>query len=271
MPDNDNLDPTPENLSPSPDANATPALWFDKLDPDLRNNPGITKFKSEADLAKSYVELQKALGKDKVTLPTDKSTPDELKAFWKKIGAPEKPEDYDIGDEDIVEQARLDFATKEQFRKAMYEEGYTKKQFDAAWKFYKQSTNNRITQEVEAIKKMRDVSETELRGKWGAAYEAKVEGAQKVINSFFKDKGVRKEFEVLANDKGFIEAMADIAERLGEDKIGGRARATLTPNEAQAELNTMMMDKKGPLYNELDPAHDAAVDRFAELQQMATQ
>jgi len=54
--------------------------WYDSLDTDLKTNPTITKFKSPAELGKSYVELQKAFGKDKVVVPTDKSTPEEWAA-----------------------------------------------------------------------------------------------------------------------------------------------------------------------------------------------
>jgi hypothetical protein len=242
--------------------------WFDEFDPDLKSNPSITKFKSPAEIAKSYVELQKALGKDKVVLPTDKSTPEEWRAFYKKLGAPDKDDEYDVSDEELPEQARTDGAVKEAFRKAMHGQGLTKKQFEGAWKFYKESTLNRINQHAESLKSMRGGTEAELRQEWGAAYEPKVAGAQKVIDTFFKDKGIRPEFSVLANDKGFIKAMADIAEKIGEDVIAGSTRTTMTPQEAQTQLNEMMMDKKGAFHNELHPEHEAAVEKFNDLQRM---
>lgn len=242
--------------------------WHDELEPDLRANPSITKFKSVGDLGKSYVELQKSLGKDKVVLPTDKSTPEEWKAFYKKIGAPDKAEDYDVSDEDMPEQFRLGAEEKAEFRQKMLEAGLPKKHFEAAWKYYKESTLRRITQETENIKNMRGDAETNLRKEWGAAYEAKVDGAQKVINKFFEGKNIRPEFKVLANDKGFIQAMAEIAESMSEDVIAGKERSTLTPSEAQQELSKIVGDLKGPYYNELSPEHDATVDRVLDLQRM---
>jgi hypothetical protein len=267
----DNLAPTKEvdNASPTQDVAApqvTEKAWFELLDNDLKSNPSVTKFKNPGDLAKSYIELQKTLGKDKIVVPTDKSTPEEWKAFFKKAGAPDKDDEYDVSDEDMPEVARLDATSKEAFRKAMHAEGYTKKQFDAAWKFYKDSTSQRLNQEAEALKNMRGASEASLRSEWGAAYDGKVAGAQKVIDTFFKDKGIRPEFSILANDKGFIKAMADIAEKIGEDVIAGTPRMTMTPKEAQSELNMMMMDKKHPLHQELHPEHSAAVEKFADLQ-----
>jgi hypothetical protein len=263
-----------DNLTPEVVDNASPEVvvnknWYDDLDGDLKGNPSITKFKNVGDVAKSYLELQKTLGKDKVVVPTDKSTPQELAEFYKKIGAPEKDTDYDVSDEDVAEQVRLDAATKEAFRKSMHAQGLTKKQFEATWKFYKDSTNTRLNQQLESINQLRGASEASLRQEWGAGYEAKVSGAQKVIDTFFKDKGIRQEFNILANDKGFIKAMADIAEKMGEDVIAGSPRLSLTPSEAQSELNAMLMDKKGAFYNDLDPEHDAAVTKFGDLQRLA--
>jgi hypothetical protein len=150
----------------------------------------------------------------------------------------------------------------------MHGQGLTKKQFEGAWKFYKESTLNKINQHAEEIKNLRGGTETELRQEWGAAYDGKVSGAQKVIDTFFKDKGIRPEFSVLANDKAFIKAMAEIADKIGEDVIAGSTRVTMTPKEAQSELNNMMMDRKGAFHNELHPEHEAAVEKFNDLQRL---
>jgi hypothetical protein len=243
--------------------------WYDDLDADLKAHPSITKFKNKGDLAKSYVELQKTLGKDKIVVPTDKSTPDEWRAYFKAVGAPDKEDEYSTITDDMPEAIRDRKEALDAFRKAAYEQGVTKKQFDAIFGTYKGLKKAEFEQGIEKVGKMREASETELRREWGAAYEAKVDGAQKVINTFFKDKAIRPEFSVLANDKGFIAAMADIAERLGEDVIAGKPRNVMTPQEAQSELNSIMGDPKSPWRNELHPEHDAYVQKVIDLQRMA--
>jgi hypothetical protein len=246
-----------------------PQAWYDRLDGDLKSNPSITKFKSEADMAKSYIELQKTLGKDKVVVPTEKSTPEEWKAFFKKAGMPEADTEYDTNEEDLPEMVRSRDESLAEFRKQAHAAGVSKKQFDAMFKTYKKITNDRITQETEKLKGLKGETENALRSEWGAAYEGKVEAAQRVVNTFFKDKGIRPEFSILANDTGFIKAMAEIADKFGEDVISGKPRVTLTPSEATSEMNAMLMNKKGALYNELDPEHDAAVQKFQDLQAQA--
>jgi hypothetical protein len=262
----------PDDIIVTPPEGSEPPVvksWFDDLDPDLKANPSITKFKSPGDLGKSYVELQKTLGKDRVVVPNDKSTPEEWKAFWKKAGAPDKEDDYNVSDDELPEPARVSAEAKSALRKRAAELGVPKKHFDELFGTFKKLTESRFNQEVEGIKNLRGESETKLRDAWGAAYEPKVAGAQKVIDAFFKDKPIRKEFrDVLVNDVGFIQAMSEISEKMSEDVIGGTKRVTMTPDEAQSEYNTMIMDKKGALYNELHPEHDAAVQKLADLQAM---
>ena len=112
-------------------------------------------------------------------------------------------------------------------------------------------------------------TETVLRKEWGAAYEAKVDKAQKVINHYFAGKNIHKAFGALSSDEGFVKAMAEIAESMGEDSIAGAPRQTMTPKEAQSEINKMLGDTKHPFHNELSPEHSEAVNKYIELQHLA--
>lgn len=243
--------------------------WYEGLDPDLRENPSIKKFKDPASLAKSYVELQKMIGKDKIVVPTEKSTPEEWAAFYKKVGRPDDLTGYDVPDIEVPEEVKMREEHLETFRQKAHELGLTKKQFAELYGLQAEINNRIFSQHVEEAQKMMETTETALRQEWGAAYEKKIDNAQKVINSFFKDKGIHPAFKVLANDKGFVSAMTEIAERLGEDVIAGTARVTMTPEEAQREINKLMGDTKGPLFDDLHPEHTAAVEKFTELSRMA--
>lgn len=259
-------DPNP-NPDPKPTPDPTPQ-WFDGLDADLKANPSITKFKGMGDLAKSYIEIQKTLGKDKIVVPTEKSTPEEWKAFWAKAGAPDKEDGYDLNDDDVAEPIRVSAEDKAAFKKAAIEMGVPKKHLEGMFNAFKKMRENSFNQETDKAKNMRGDSETKLREKWGAAYEAKVAGAQKVIDTVFKGKELHPAWQVLSNDRAFIEGMSELAEMVSEDKIAGKARVTMTPDEAQSEYNNILGDKKHPFYNELHPEHDSAVTRMADLQAM---
>jgi len=243
--------------------------WFDELDPDLKNHPSITKFKDPKGLAKSYVELQKMIGKDKITIPTEKSTPEEWNEFYKKVGRPEEMTGYEAPDIQMPEEIKMRAEALEAFKAKAHELGLTKKQFAELYALQSEMTQSTFNQQVEDAKNMKAKTETELRKEWGAAFEKKVDSAQKLINTFFKGKELHKAFTVLANDKGFVSAMSEIAEKIGEDNISGTSRMTMTPKEAQSAMNQMLGDTKHPLHDDLHPEHSAAVEKFTELARMA--
>lgn len=65
------------------------------LDDDIKENKSWEKFKSPADLAKSYLELQKMVGHKGDFVGAD-ATPEETQAMWNKLGKPETAEAYGI-------------------------------------------------------------------------------------------------------------------------------------------------------------------------------
>ncbi len=70
--------------------------WLERLDPDLRANPSLASVPTLKDLAKSYVAT-KALVGTKLEMPGEGATPEQVAAWRKTVGAPEKPEGY-LGD-----------------------------------------------------------------------------------------------------------------------------------------------------------------------------
>lgn len=243
--------------------------WYDALDEDLRNNPSITKYKSFDDMVKGHLELSKMIGKEKIVIPTEKSTPEEWNAYFEKIGRPTDLTGYEVPEiKDLPEEIKMRDEMLEAFKQKAHELGLTKKQFAELYALQTEMSQNSFNQQKESLQKLAQVTETDLRKEWGAAYEKKVDGAQQVINTFFKGKGINKAFEILANDKGFVSAMSDIAEKLGEDVITGIPRTTMTPQEAEKEYNEIMGNPSHPLFNDLHPEHNAAVDRMTELRRM---
>jgi len=63
---------------------------------DFTKDPALSKFKTPGDVVKSYKELQAQIGKPRFDVP-GQDTPQEVASeFWKKLGVPEKPEDYGL-------------------------------------------------------------------------------------------------------------------------------------------------------------------------------
>lgn len=80
----------------SDDAGTFAPGWVERLPQDLRGNASLTVVPSIEALAKSYVETKSLVGK-KLEAPGEGATPEQVAAWRKTLGAPEKPEGY-LGD-----------------------------------------------------------------------------------------------------------------------------------------------------------------------------
>lgn len=76
-----------------------------KADPKVAQFGG--KFKTMDDLVRSAIEADSKLG-SMVKIPTDGAPQEELQAFYKKLGVPEKPEDYTLSAKDLSEEQLQD-------------------------------------------------------------------------------------------------------------------------------------------------------------------
>jgi len=70
--------------------------WKAGLPEDIRGEICLDTAPDLPELAKQYVNAQKMIGKNKVVLPTDKSTPAEIEAFRLATGVPKTPGEYKI-------------------------------------------------------------------------------------------------------------------------------------------------------------------------------
>lgn len=242
--------------------------WYDSLGSDYNSNPSITKFKSTEDLAKSYVNLEKMIGKNKVVIPKEGASSDEWNAFYKAVGRPDDISGYKTPAyaDDTPEELRMREDHLERYKAKALELGLNNKQYAELFALNNDIRQEMIGQERQKIEKMAQDTETALRKEWGDAYGKKVDVAQGVINKFFKGKNINPAFKVLANDTGFVKAMAELGESFGEDGIAGSPRVTLTPAEATAEYNAMISDSKNPLFDNAHPEHMAAVQKSIDLQ-----
>ncbi len=74
-------------------------------------------------LMNSFVHAQKAMG-SKVSLPNESASTEEWKQIYRKLGAPEKAEDYDLN----VPEFKFEEKVEQEIRKTLHEQGLSKKQ-----------------------------------------------------------------------------------------------------------------------------------------------
>jgi hypothetical protein len=213
------------------------------LDPELQSHKSWSKFKTPQELAKSYSELEKLVGK-KGEIPKQDATKEEWDLFYSKLGRPEKVEDYKIGIRDELKGG------EERLNKALqlaHDAGITKAQADKLFA-------GLMEQEVEMVKgidaqraELLAAEETKLRQTWGHGFDKMAD----VVERFEKSLGIFETFEQkgLNTDADLLILLGNLASRLGEDPEVNVARSS-TPAGLDAELseiNTQIKEylKKG--------------------------
>lgn len=162
--------------------------WTNATTKELRADPRFTayaaKFKSFDDAVKSAMELDSKVG-GMVSLPTEKSTPEEIAEFYQRFGVPEKPEDYDLEmskdleyTDDSLKEFR-DLALALHLNKAQAKEMFAKVNERA-----KAELDAYNAKQTETRKSEYQACEASIRKEWGAEYDQKLNLAKRGLAAY---------------------------------------------------------------------------------------
>lgn len=175
--------------------------------------------KLDADkLHKSYKELEKRLGAS-VVIPKSDAKPEEWSSFYKRLGRPEKPEEYELEDIFLPDGVtKADFG-EEDFKKAAFELGFSK---DQAKKLHKWAVN----QSMEIAKQQRakfEARKTEssdaLRKEYGEKYKEKLANVAMVSRKFGSEEWTQYLNEGAGNDPRLLRVLIKIGDAMSEDTL----------------------------------------------------
>ena len=267
-----------ENVTPVATENATPEAKVETPAPaaDWRESFGefksaaeFEKFKTPQDFAKSHLELVKMIGKDKVVLPNEKSKPEEIKAFYQKLGVPETPQGYKIPQ---IEGVTLNKEGAEAFLKVAHESNLSQKQIDSLYKYVLDSgVASAKDREAAEIKKSEEAVAT-LRGEFGRAYDERLGAANKVLANFATPDELKAIQGTLGNDPNMVRFLSKIGAAMSESgfKGMGAGPSVMTPDMAKNEIHRIMSDPHHPINVKNHPEHNVAVERMLDLQRMTS-
>lgn len=241
------------------------ATWRDSLPEDIRGDVNITKFSDVGTLAKSYVELQKVVGKKGIFPPGDKATPEQWKDFYKAAGQPE----YEKFEVKIPEGKKADSTAVEAFRKLAHDNGLMPKQAQGVMEWLFQQEEASSGAKMKAVETQAAEQLGGLKKEWGDGYDKQIALARMAV----KDVGgedFQKHLDStgLGNDVQVIRMMAKVGALLGEDKLrgdGAGGKFGQTPAEIQGEIDKVMGDTKNPYFDRNHAGHAAAVKHMEGL------
>ena len=223
--------------------------WNSTLSEDIREEKSLASFKTVGDLAKSFVNTKKMVGKNVVAIPNETSTEGEWQEYFKAGGRPETVDDYGLKApeglppelaEQIFPEAKLK-SWQDRFFKA----GVSKKAADV---FVAEFAKD-ILAESQAITQANETAAAELVSglatEWGAAYDQKLHMGDMAVQDFAGDNQELKEsLGYLRKDPNAIKMLAHFGGLLAEGKPPNYA-AIPTPSDYGDQIDTL---KANPLY-----------------------
>ena len=152
----------------------------DLIPENFREEKALDNFNNMEDFVKSYLHAQKIVGADKIPVPNKHATDEDWNEVFKRLGAPNNPEDYKYNFKD----QEMDSEAVQEFNKTAHRLGLLPKQAEGLIKFYNEmNVNNAASQEEQAAQAQLNV-ETELKKEFGPQYAKRLDQAKRLaVNS----------------------------------------------------------------------------------------
>lgn len=192
--------------------------WLAQMPADLKSNEAFKPYKTIGDLGKSYLELQgkvsevdglKAKLGTAIFKPGEKATPEEITAFHRSLGVPDKADAYEFLKGEGVEH---DPKMVEWAKSTFHEAKLTPQQasvMSTRWDAFIQEMGN--AEKAAFDKELSDV-EGKLKEEWKADYDVNLELSSRAFKHFAQAD--LKEFKA---HPVLIKAFHAIGKAMGED------------------------------------------------------
>lgn len=190
--------------------NITLAPWATQLPKDIRENPEYAQklagFAKLEDFAKSYFQMEGT-----TAIPGEQAPPEELAAFWRKLGHPEKPDGYTVAKDPNTAA----------FVSAAHAARLTDAQASAFWKQVSEDSNRQLAVMREAQQRELMATDAALQKEFGDKYEYALQMFQRGIGdgevkALVMQSGLAGKPEIV---KAFI-ALGEARQESGSPKSG---------------------------------------------------
>lgn len=237
--------------------------WTAKLPEDMKEaGASLGKFKSVTDLAKSYHHLEKTIGArpQGVIVPTDKSTPEEIAAYRKAMGVPEKLEEYNVTPEKLPDGMTWNPETAKPYMEIAHKHNIPPAAMKALVAVQMQQEQNRVDALTTLVQKRLADGKADLQKEWGADFEKNIGRAQIAAKLAAVD----------SNSPGFsdpnvVKAFVRLASMLSEDKLVSATNGSPGGGGGQARAKDIMTNPENPMYKKYQEGDKEAVSFVTNL------
>jgi len=257
--------------STATEAPVAEASWRDSLPEELKSNASLEKFSDVSTLAKSYINAESMIGKDKMVVPGANTTEEEWNDIYDKLGRPSDPNGYELTAE-IAEGEQIDEQLMSSFKDAAHKHGLSPTQAQGLLDFYNSiSSQSMVDMENNAILAQEDSSRT-LREEWGRSYEENLNKASNVAKQFLGEDIFSVQLadgSLLGDNASLIRGLNKIATVVSEDTLVGDKDSAASNAGMQQQINDLTAPNS-PYWNKMDPQHEATVQKVLALREVVS-
>lgn len=248
-----------QTTQPDPDLPA----WRKDLPEDIRGHASLSKFETTEGLAKSYVNLERMLGGDKVPVPKDWEDEGQRTMLLDAI-RPKAPDEYKLPMPEGIDDEILKTYSKDEesyWRQAFHQAGLSpwqaQKLFEAGVKprveSYQQSKTDSDNTRQEAVRS--------LQREWGGAYDANINAARVALKEFAGPEYFAYLDQTgLGNDPQTLRTWAKVGKQImGDQRLQGGDGGASTPADIETAITEHFSKHQAALMNNDHPEHDLRV------------
>jgi|TARA_R110000744_G_scaffold107476_3_gene203966 hypothetical protein len=243
--------------------------WTDGFEEPIKEHMLTKGYEDSAALANAYVNLEKTIGADKMTLPAADADLMEWDG-WHKLGTPADPEDYDLAAPDGYEG--YDTNTADWFREAAHGAKVPAPMAQRLHDAFVERQMAASVEQQEAATAQQDAWEDELKTKYGTAFDERVSQAKSALNQFGGD-----ELRTLLNQNGMgshpvvVDALSKIGIALGSGPQFKDAESSgqfgTTPDMAKEQIATLRAHPA--MYDKSHAEHKLVNEKLTRLNELA--
>ena len=215
------------------------------------------KFNSVSSLAKSYLNLERMLSKEKMPIPTDNDGDEVWDQAYKALGRPETPQGYQAP-EGIDPDAKA--ATDAIFHEAGLSQRQASKLYTRIAKALEDNANNQQEQSTQSIEQAVQALEADFGPRGGESYQQALDKAQVVAKHLGLDVA---DFWTMP---GFASRLASQYDTLMGSKIRGVENTSITSAQSiDEQIHDIQHNPSNPYYTAYRDGDRAAHQKVLKL------
>lgn len=250
--------------------------WVGSLPADHQSVVKIKGWKTPSDAIKSYGELEKLVGHDKIAAPKKDAKgnylPGEFDRVMTQLGRPKDAKEYKESESfKLPDGMVLDQKFMDEFKAEAHKAGLLPSQYAFVMDQLAKTIQQGTQLQTEQTQKKHNEAVVNLRTRWGQAYESKVKLANDMLANFTNKETAVEVIKKYGDDPAIIELLGNIGANFSEDTLmrNNMAVTMLTPDQARQEIQKVRSDNHVALMDNMHPQHKYWVDKLDELYRMA--